>query len=282
MQKTIEIHNSDIFVRLAIPISHLSHSDDVCGYEHRLIYILEGTGNAFVGNNNIVLNKRDVLIISAGSQYKIDFSGRLLFFCFDLTNENCNNVSRVYPCNKKVFDSENLLCKYKLLYNSATFDAIHFQSVYGISDMLLKVCEFNNKKDLLANKFKSSLFTAAIIKAFMSVAGEKRTKNYIGNAVKRYIEENYSKDITITEVSKLLNYHENYINRQIKKETGMSFHKYLLSVRLETAMSILNSQSSNFSIEQVAELVGFSNPKYFSTCFKKYFNITPSESKKII
>ncbi len=282
MQKTIEIHNSDIFVRLAIPISHLSHSDNVCGYEHRLVYILEGTGNAFVGNKNIVLNKRDVLIISAGSPYKIDFSGRLLFFCFDLTNENCNNVSRVYPSNIKQFDNENLFCKYKLLYNSSTFDTLLFKSVYGISGMLLKVCEFNNKKDLLANKYKSSLFTAAIIKAFMSDTVEKRTKNHIGNAVKRYIEENYSKDITITEVSKLLNYHENHINRQIKKETGMSFHKYLLSVRMETAMSILNSQSSNISIEQVAELVGFSNPKYFSTCFKKYFNITPSKSKEII
>lgn len=282
MSVFLEINNTNIFVRTAMNLSNLSHNNKLCGYEHRFIYILDGSAKIVVANNKITLNKRDILIISAGVPYKvIESTGKLLFFYFDLTNDNSNLTTRVFPSVINRFNAQNLICKYKLLYNDQTFDYLCFKSVYGLSDILLKICNANENNDIVSIKYKSALLTAAIAKAFIGESSAEKIKNHVGKSAKKYIDENYNKQITISDASNVLSYHESYINRQIKKETGMAFHKYLLSVRLNKALDILNGHT-NISIERVSELVGFTDPKYFATCFKKHFNITPSKAKKLL
>ena len=50
---------------------------------------------------------------------------------------------------------------------------------------------------------------------------------------------------------------------------------------MNKALDILTGHSG-VSVERVAEIVGFSDPKYFATCFKKHFKITPSKAKKLL
>ena len=99
--------------------------------------------------------------------------------------------------------------------------------------------------------------------------------------MKKFIEENYNKNIKISDAALIFNYHESYINRQIKKQTGFAFHQYLLKIRLDKAMDILNAQY-NISIDRLSELVGFSDSKYFSIRFKKQFRISPSKVKNLL
>ena len=63
--------------------------------------------------------------------------------------------------------------------------------------------------------------------------------------------------------------------RKVKALTGMSPSKFILNIRLKQACSLLLSKVANVS--EVAYKVGFSDPKYFSSSFKKEFGMTPSE-----
>lgn len=63
--------------------------------------------------------------------------------------------------------------------------------------------------------------------------------------------------------------------RKIKVITGMSPVEFLRSTKLKKAYELLKQGELNIS--QVAYASGFSNPKYFSTCFKEQFGISPSE-----
>lgn len=63
--------------------------------------------------------------------------------------------------------------------------------------------------------------------------------------------------------------------RKVKALTGMSPSKFILNIRLKQACSLLLSKVVNVS--EVAYKVGFSDPKYFSSSFKKEFGMTPSE-----
>lgn len=78
-----------------------------------------------------------------------------------------------------------------------------------------------------------------------------------------------------------LNY--DYIRKSFKKETGMTPHEYLLKERMTLAQQLISSGISNkfspFSVSQIAEACGFSDPLYFSRVFKKYFGVSPSEYK---
>ena len=279
MCKNIDIFSSDFFVRFAIYLENMRHPKLLCGLEHRLIYNLNGKSVVQVNNTKITLNRRDMLIISAGVPYKIiSSSGAIFFVYFDLTNENSNIKTRYLPVCAKQFKDDDLICKHKLIINNETFDYLHIKTVYGVSDILLSICKNNDNKDAYFEKYKSSLLMAAVSKAFLSYESKKQPQ--IVEQIKAYVSENYDKNISISNVSEFLSYHESYINRIIKRETGLSFHKYLVSVRLNKAFGLLTS-GYEISVEEVALKVGFTDPKYFATCFKKHYGISPSKSKNI-
>lgn len=62
--------------------------------------------------------------------------------------------------------------------------------------------------------------------------------------------------------------------RRIKSLTDMSPHDFYRSVRMKRAAQLLKTKA--YTISEVAMMVGFSDARYFSTCFKKEFNQTPT------
>lgn len=75
-----------------------------------------------------------------------------------------------------------------------------------------------------------------------------------------------------------LNY--DYIRKLFKKEVGVTPHEYLSAKRMELARGIISGEMTNtytnYSIAQISEICGFSEPLYFSRVFKKYFGVSPS------
>lgn len=62
---------------------------------------------------------------------------------------------------------------------------------------------------------------------------------------------------------------------KIKSLTGHGPNDYIRIYRLNRAMELLSSHK--YSIAEVSDMVGFSDPKYFSVCFKKQFGLSPSK-----
>ena len=81
-----------------------------------------------------------------------------------------------------------------------------------------------------------------------------------------------------------LNY--DYLRKLFKKEIGLTPHEFLLRERMELARGLIlgriANQYSPYSVSQIAEACGYSEPLYFSRVFKKYFGIAPSEYGKEI
>jgi signal transduction histidine kinase/ligand-binding sensor domain-containing protein/DNA-binding response OmpR family regulator len=66
--------------------------------------------------------------------------------------------------------------------------------------------------------------------------------------------------------------------RKFTQLTGLSPSGFIRNVRLKHAYVML--QDKFISIVEIAESVGFSDPKHFSKCFKKEFGITPADRRK--
>lgn len=64
--------------------------------------------------------------------------------------------------------------------------------------------------------------------------------------------------------------------RKMKSLTGMNFVSFIRNIRLKAACRLLE-EKKNIRISELAYAVGFSDPKYFSTCFKKEFGMQPRE-----
>jgi two-component system response regulator YesN len=68
---------------------------------------------------------------------------------------------------------------------------------------------------------------------------------------------------------------ENYLSRQFHKEKGQHLVRYISSQRLEKSKQFLQEDSK--SIQEISFLCGFTDPLYFSKCFKKKFGISPTQ-----
>lgn len=95
-----------------------------------------------------------------------------------------------------------------------------------------------------------------------------------------YIQEHYSEQVTLNEVAENIYVSTFYISRMFKKELGKSFVDYLNDVRIEKAKELL--KDVKYKTYEVAEIVGISDPHYFSKLFKKYSGMTPSEYRDTI
>lgn len=110
----------------------------------------------------------------------------------------------------------------------------------------------------------------------------KHTHHQVIQKVLRYLDENiHDEQLTLTKVaSEVVYMNPDYLGRLFKKEMGENFSSYLMKIRINKAIDLIN-QSKSVKIFEVADQVGFSNnPKYFGQVFKKYIGVTPTEYKQ--
>lgn len=103
---------------------------------------------------------------------------------------------------------------------------------------------------------------------------DEQTNGVIVKA-KTFIEENYSKDISLDDVSRIVDISPYYFSKLFKEETGENFIECLTNIRIEKAKQLL--QNKEVSIKNICVETGYSDPNYFSRIFKKQVGITPTE-----
>ena len=95
---------------------------------------------------------------------------------------------------------------------------------------------------------------------------------------KRYIDANYSKNITLDTLAEITHINKFYLAHIFTDCMGRSPINYLTEVRLAASKQQL--ATSNMSIAQVASNNGFSSQSYFSQIFKKKIGLTPQQYRK--
>lgn len=104
---------------------------------------------------------------------------------------------------------------------------------------------------------------------------------YLEDPIRRvvhYMNENISKNLSIKELANIAHYSTSYLNRKFKEKTGSTPLNYLRIIRMETARKLLENRF--LSLSQIALMVGFEDPKYFSKIFSDVFKISPTGYRK--
>ncbi|GAA0725361.1 response regulator [Clostridium malenominatum] len=159
----------------------------------------------------------------------------------------------------------------------------------GVSEYLLKPIDFKKLAETINNlkvkinkktKFKeyvSSLDKTNIYKDILDIthySNIKKKSSYVKNMID-YIQENYPKKISITDVSKIYNLSTVYLNSIFKEETNYTFNDFLNRYRILKSVELL--KQGNLMIYEIADSVGIETYKYFSQVFKKYIGKSPTE-----
>ena len=76
----------------------------------------------------------------------------------------------------------------------------------------------------------------------------------------------------------LVNMSQSQMHRKLKALTDMSANQFIRSIRMQRALDLLKKSAGN--VAEVAYMVGYEDPGYFTRTFKNYFNYLPSEVKR--
>ena len=99
-------------------------------------------------------------------------------------------------------------------------------------------------------------------------------KEFVDSATRAVIEHLSESDFSLDDLCREMGMSRTYLYMRLKTYTGKSPQDFIRVIRMERAAWLLRE---GHSVADVSVQVGFDNPKYFSTVFKKYFDVSPSK-----
>ena len=141
---------------------------------------------------------------------------------------------------------------------------------FNVEVLKLRVENILKTKQLWIEKFKTKP-TSASWKELSS----KLDQDFLEKSLKIIKKNLDNPDFSVEKFSLDIGMSRSALFNKIKSITGQSTSEFIRTIRLKKAANLI--KSGKYSITEVIFMVGFSDPKYFRTCFKKQFNQTPSE-----
>lgn len=117
-------------------------------------------------------------------------------------------------------------------------------------------------------------FLTTVRAYFSTVEAENSATPPIVRQVLRYIEDEYAKNASIGEIAARLYINPAYLGQLVRRYTGETFHKHLLSARMSQANRLL--MQTQKTVGEIAAEVGIRDVDYFSIQFRTRFGVSPN------
>lgn len=159
--------------------------------------------------------------------------------------------------------------------------------VVEISNISELIAKFNKIRAVLENdRYYGSYRASAYAYEFFIELFRLAKKNEHGAATSNssvdasivYIEQNYQKNIRLEDLCEVANVSKQHLCRLFKNTLQMRPMEYVTKVRIQHAKSLLIT--TNYSIKEIAEMVGFSDNSYFAMLFSRHEFMSPVEYRR--
>lgn len=235
--------------------------------DFQLLYIASGKAHFHFDGKEQIVTAGHMVLYHPREPQKYEYYGedQTEVYWVHFTGGNVTNILRSYGLtdDKKVFYCGSGL-EYQNLFRSMIYELQMCKENYPeILEMYLRQIFI-----MLHRYFESSLRT-----------DNARVAEEIDKATV-YFNEHYSEDISIDEYAEKNHVSVSWFIRNFKQCTGSTPMQYVLSKRIYNAEALLRDPSYN--ITEIARIVGYDNPLYFSRIFKKAKGLSPSEYRKSI
>lgn len=101
---------------------------------------------------------------------------------------------------------------------------------------------------------------------------------YLWRKLDDYMRENLGGKISLEQLASLAGLSQSHFSRSFSISAGMTPHRYLLKLRIETATSLIGTTDE--PIAEIAQRCGFCNQSHMTIAMKQHYNVTPGEIRR--
>lgn len=248
-----------------------------------LFYVLEGEGKMRIEDKLIPLRKNDLFIVGSNIKhaeqavedkpfkyYAIGIEGLILKKkrqpSLEALNpdagdaESLTDFLDIYTYLRNFTDEDNMVRPLiDQIYNEVEERKPYFEAFSCCLLRLLILCVLRLSEDEII------------------VENESETNKQL-QYVKDFLDAHYSMDVRLDELATMSYLNKYYLVHEFKKHFGLTPIDYLLRRRIHTAKELLST--SDYTMEEIATIVGFNSQSYFNQVFKKKTQTTPTKYKR--
>ena len=141
---------------------------------------------------------------------------------------------------------------------------------FSAEELVLRVDNLIGQRQKLREKFSRSLTLQP-----SDVSVTSADERFLQKALS-VVEENISNpDFHVDAFSRAIGMSRAQLNRKLTALVDQSPNEFIRTIRLKRAASLLRQHGGN--VGEVAFMVGFSSPNYFTKCFRDYYGVAPSD-----
>lgn len=129
-----------------------------------------------------------------------------------------------------------------------------------------------NNRLLVKGKFTGAVEQGETLDSSSFETADEQTMKRIMAVINRNLSNS---DFTVNQLLEEAGVSRTQLHRKIKEQTGYSAARFIQNIRMQQAYNLLKEKKVNVS--QIAYSVGFASQSHFSTTFKQYYGMTPSE-----
>ncbi|MBU2912589.1 hybrid sensor histidine kinase/response regulator transcription factor [Reichenbachiella agariperforans] len=207
-------------------------------------------------NNNIDLVISDIMMDGLNG----------LDFCIKLKqDERVNHIPVILLTAKG--DSEDKIKGYEVGADA------YIAKPFNLKELETRIHAILDSRQAVIGKFKSNKSISP------SEVGMTSIDEKFLNRVMVYIEENLSSsEFTVEMLARECGLSQLHLNKKLKALVGDTANSFIRNIRIQRAAQLL--KRNMYSISEIMYEVGFNDAKYFRDCFKKEYQMTPSEYQK--
>lgn len=274
---------SPTFANTSVKISNPSYvlkEPSLCDWHihdaFEIFMIKNGEKNCYVGDRTYNLSKGDIMFVNRNIPHKTYTEKGSNFF---LLQFKMNITLGDFTTPEYIFNFENSLKNDCVLFKKGTKGNEEIREC--IDKIILEYARLENSYEafikayvyqILAVLYRNNILKNPEI-SFKTEDIEKIAPVF------EYVNTHFAEEITLEDVSRILNLDKSYFCRFFKKAVNTTFVNYLNFVRICQAEKLLLTTGK--SVTEISYEVGFSSVAYFTKTFGKYRGCTPGIYKKV-
>lgn len=259
------------------PILHVDRTAD----HDVLLFIISGCMPVIEDGKEYFLHAGDIFYLKRGvhhwgeTLFDEDTSWFFIHFRHNEPDENIPEISPDYKLAKYI------QCKEEDYHYVLTLPKhLHNMKNTPIEDKFKKLIElFNSDNPYLIAYVNTCLHDLLVdIYMYKHINHSPNSPSSRVDKLYRYLQENVNKPFSADDIEQYMDLSFKHLCKIFKNKTGMTLHECHTQFKIKKAIQQLCT--SDITISEISESLGFSDPLYFSNVFKKHTGMSPKTYRK--